>query len=70
MLHGMMPELIDKPANELEVLIRKIIRGSMEANIAQAPEQKVGLRSAMETLDHGFVENVRHAKEYLHQKLS
>ena len=29
MLHGMMPELIDKPANELEVLIRKIIRGSI-----------------------------------------
>ena len=61
-------ELIDKPADELEHLIRQIISRSMEGNMEQAPEQAAELSSAMATLDHGFVENVRHVKEYFHQK--
>jgi hypothetical protein len=64
----MMKELIDQPADTLEHLIRQIIKRSMEGNMEQAPEQKAGLSSAMATLDHGFVENVRHVKEYFHQK--
>ena len=67
-LRGMMKELIDKPADYLEQMIRKIINSSMKANMEQPPEQTVGLSSAMVALDHGFVENVRHVKEYFHQK--